>query len=474
MPDDKLSWCRGIALALVLSCLGLAQQSAQEPGAVSLPSSDETALRALVDQYFAAYAGKDLEAYLRLWSERSPNFTSRRQIMTQLFTGAEHSFSGLRVSRLNIAGEQATLRVQVDRFTLRAGLRTITKMALDLACVKEGGEWKVWSESSAVGNLANALLAAKTEAERQALLAEEPELVTRELYDWLLRPAQEQLAGRAQLAIVPDGLLWNLPFPALQPNEEQVLLETHALSVAPSLTALRALSRFRGQQRSRAVNAALLAFGNPTLGQKELERMKAARLQETISPLPEAEKEAAALAKLYGAGQSQVYLGAEAREDRAKAEAGKYGALHWAAHATLNEASPLFSHVALSPAENGVKEDGLLEAREILQWELKAEVAVLSASEQAPPRLGSGRALTGLVWAWFVAGCPVVIASRWRGEAPGTTGLMLDFHRQLKAHPRGAAPKAKVWQAAALKLRQSDESRHPFHWAGFTVLGDGW
>jgi CHAT domain-containing protein len=35
----------------------------------------------------------------------------------------------------------------------------------------------------------------------------------RELYDLLLAPAQLQLAGKKTIAIVPDGILWEVPLP---------------------------------------------------------------------------------------------------------------------------------------------------------------------------------------------------------------------------------------------------------------------
>ena len=79
------------------------------------------------------------------------------------------------------------------------------------------------------------------------------------------------------------------------------------------------------------------------------------------------------LGRLYGAARSKVYIGAEAREDRVKSEASGAKILHFATHGILNNASPMYSHLAL--AEGGANEDGLLEAWELMQLDLHADLA---------------------------------------------------------------------------------------------------
>ena len=54
------------------------------------------------------------------------------------------------------------------------------------------------------------------------------------------------------------------------------------------------------------------------------------------------------LAPIYGPS-SRVYVGAEAREDRWKAEAPHYRVMHLATHGVLDNASPLYSHLVLAP-----------------------------------------------------------------------------------------------------------------------------
>jgi len=299
----------------------------------------------------------------------------------------------------------------------------------------------------------------------------------RAFYDLLLKPAAAQLQGKTHLVIVPDGPLWELPFQSLQSAPNRYLIEDHAVSYVPSLTVLREMIKSRRKQATRA--ASLLAFGNPALGQQTVARARTVMMDEKFEPLPEAERQVNALARLYGARRSKVYVGAEAREERAKAEAGNHRILHLATHGVFNDASPMYSHVLLAQTEEQGKEaseDGLLEAWELMKLELNADLVVLSACETARGRVGAGEGVIGLTWALFVAGCPRTVVSQWKVESASTTELMVEFHRQLKSRMQKPSAKlgaAQALRAAALKMLRGGQYRHPFWWAGFVVVGDG-
>jgi CHAT domain-containing protein len=294
-----------------------------------------------------------------------------------------------------------------------------------------------------------------------------------QLYDLLLKPAQALLRGKANLVIVPDDRLWDLPFQALLAEGNHYVIENSAVSYAPSLTALREMQARRNRRPPGAATSSLLAFGNPVIGQTTIERAALALRGGKLNPLPEAEEEVHALGRLYGATRSKVYIRAEAREDRVKAEAGQARILHFATHGTLNNASPMYSYLAL--AQGGKNEDGLLEAWELMRMDLHADLAALSACETARGRYGAGEGVIGLTWALFVAGVPSTVVSQWKVESASTRDLMLNFHRQLRA-PEAAKAKVTMAEAlrqAALKVMKNPETSHPFYWAGFVLVGDG-
>src|SRR5262249_24231334 len=117
----------------------------------------------------------------------------------------------------------------------------------------------------------------------------------RKLYDLLLKPAQGLLSGKSSLVIAPDDKLWELPFHALLAEDNRYVIETSAVSYAPSLTVLREMTAKRGKhQPGRQVNPtayALLAIGNPAIGKETIERATLTLRDEKLDPLPDAEKE---------------------------------------------------------------------------------------------------------------------------------------------------------------------------------------
>ncbi len=293
---------------------------------------------------------------------------------------------------------------------------------------------------------------------------------SRKLYDLLLKPAESLLRGKASLVIVPDDKLWELPFQALLAGNGRYVIEMSAVSYAPSLTVLREMKSKRDRRRAGPAAPALLALGNPALGNETIEPPAMAQRDEKLTPLPEAELEVKALRRLYGASHSKVYIGAEASEDRLKIEAGQAGILHFATHGTMNNASPMYSHLVL--AQGDKNEDGLLETWELMQLELKADLAVLSACETARGRFGAGEGVIGLSWAMFVAGAPAIVVSQWKVESASTRELMLGFHRSLRAPSNKPASKAESLRQAAVKLMKNPATSHPFYWASFVLVGD--
>ena len=298
-----------------------------------------------------------------------------------------------------------------------------------------------------------------------------------ELYSQLLKPAKAMLPAQARLVIVPDGPLWELPFQALLNERSRYVLQDHVLSYAPSLTVLREMAKAR--REPAAQKQSLLAIGDPKFGGQSLARAQAL-MGTTFGPLPGARAQVETLQKLYDASRSKVFIGEAATEEQYKAEAGKYDILHFATHGVLNDRNPLYSHLLLAQPEAGgnnakeAKEDGLLEAWELMQMDLRADLAVLSACETARGRIGAGEGMIGLTWAMFVAGVPTTVVSQWKVLDTSTADLMVEFHRLLQARSaKGEARwiKAEALQQAAMKLLATPKYRHPFYWAGFVLVG---
>ncbi len=291
-----------------------------------------------------------------------------------------------------------------------------------------------------------------------------------ELSESLFMPIHNEISGKTHIIIIPDGPLWDLPFQALMDEKGKYLIEKAAVSYAPSLTALREMRR-RAAGRKPTADAELLAFGNPTVGAETKQRVQRVFMSEKLEPIPAAERLVNSLAKMYGPKRSKVFVGAEAREEVAKTESPKYRIVQFATHGILNNSSPMYSHLVMAQNDKNLNDDGLLEAWELKDLDLKADLVILSACDTARGKISNGEGVIGMTWASFIAGAPTTVASQWKVESSSTTELMLEFHRQLLAKPR--ISKAEALRRASLKLMKIPKYRHPSYWAGFVLVGDG-
>ena len=278
----------------------------------------------------------------------------------------------------------------------------------------------------------------------------------RALYQTLLAPVAEQLKGKKQVVILPDTVLHALPFQALIDADNRHFIEKFALGYAPSVTALvkmRELSRQRNSADTIAQSETLLAMGRPNY-------------EETLRDLPATESEVKAIGTLFGE-KATLFFGNQASEGKAKSEMNKARYLHFATHGLVNEAAPMYSSIALTQEKDN---DGRLEARELLDMNLRSDMVVLSACETALGQRSDGEGVLGLTWALFVAGTPTSVVSQWSVDDTSTGKLMVEFYRNLRANE--GLTKAESLRLAQLQLMQTKGYEHPFYWAPFVIVGD--
>lgn len=277
--------------------------------------------------------------------------------------------------------------------------------------------------------------------------------------DILIRPIEPLLANTQQICVVPDDVLWEVPFAALKTSKGRYLVEMGAISYAPSITALKTMQE--AKKKMKPANT-LLAFAPFAYPGGDEQTVRTVPLRGAFAALPASLREVSALAKLYGI---QPYLREAAKESRVKAEGQKALILHFATHALFEPSHGMYSGLVLAE-EMG--EDGFLEAREIVDLNLQADLVVLSACETARGQIHRGEGLIGLSWAFFVAGCPSTVASQWKVADESTAELMEAFYQHLKAGKN----KAEALRQAQLHLLRNRKYSHPFFWSPFILIGD--
>ncbi len=277
----------------------------------------------------------------------------------------------------------------------------------------------------------------------------------RGLYDELLGPARGRLKPAQTVLIIPDGPLWELPFQALQSAPGRYLLEDHAVGYAPSLTVLAAMRRER--PGTAASPSRLLAV--------------AADDSASAPALPQATRLIKSLQRVYGSASTVLLTGRAADERRIKQELPRYDVVHFASHGVLDGSNPMYSYLRVAPSSGQNPEDGLFEAWELMQLDLKADVLVLGACETALGRARAGEGVIGMTWAAFIAGSATTVVSQWKVDADSTADLMLAFHRRLAPSRGRYLSASRALRDASLAMLRSPARSHPFYWAGFVVVG---
>jgi len=285
----------------------------------------------------------------------------------------------------------------------------------------------------------------------------------RRLYDLLLLPVEEQTRLGKRVCIIPDGILWRLPFHALIARNGRHVIERTPVFYAASMRTLALAAAMRASGEGLGE---LLALGDPKVSAQAAAQAVAFRRDARVGALPDALREVETIRRLYPVGAAKVLVGEAASEAAFKRDAAGYRVLHVATHGLFDERAPMYSALLLSAPADG-SEDGFLEAREIANLSLHSNVAILSACDTARGRDGAGEGLIGMSWALQVAGCPTAIVSQWKAASAPTARLMIAFHRHLLT----GASKSQALRRASMELMRTPKYAHPFYWAPFVLVG---
>jgi CHAT domain-containing protein len=320
------------------------------------------------------------------------------------------------------------------------------------------------------------------------------------LYAKLLAPLEGDLGATDHLVVAADGDLANLPFALLvtaaprdgaEHNYVQAawLIRREAVTNVPSP---RAWLLLRGQAHQPEAPLPFFGLGDPAFtgvaagNGNPMAALASAcvadgpvspALLRALPPLPDTRKEVQTIGASFGASPHAILLGPAATEAALRGEdLGQYRVLYFATHGLLPgelhcQGEPA---LVLSPPETApatVADDGLLYASQISAWHLNADLVVLSACNTAAAggtRFGGG-ALEGLADAFFHAGARAVLASHWEVPSTSTMRLMTGVFAPAD---RGDGY-AQALRKAQLALISQSGTAHPFHWAAFTLIGDG-
>lgn len=325
-----------------------------------------------------------------------------------------------------------------------------------------------------------------------------------QLYEKLLKPAEDALRGIGHLQVVTDGVLSSLPLSVLITREANGaqnnfgnapwLIKRHAFNALPAISSLRAL---RATARPTGAKQPFVGVGDPlfadhpavggtvTRSTTRLVRTRGLfstgladpKVLRSVPSLPETADELRDIAKSLGASSQSLYLREAATEKNVRAlPLNNYRVIAFATHGIVSDEIKGVGEpgLLLTPPEKPTEEDdGVLTASEIAKMKLDADWTLLSACNTAASDGKPGaEGLSGLAKAFAYAGARTLVVSHWSVPSESTAALT---GKMFQSHAEGGVSKAEAHRQAMLHVMRMESGRfaHPSFWGAFFIVGDG-
>jgi CHAT domain-containing protein len=274
----------------------------------------------------------------------------------------------------------------------------------------------------------------------------------RALFDTLVGPADGMIPKGSKVHVIPDGILNGLNFETLLTPESSSHYWIEDVTVS-NANSIRLLSRLETGTPSGDTRN-LLLIGNPVAVGTGYER------------LVNAFAEIRGLEKHFPPDSRTVITQSEATPaSYTNSKPDQFEYIHFVAHGTASELSPLDSAVVLS-APPGNPDDFKLYAREIMRSPLHAKLVTISSCYGSGLRSYAGEGLVGLSWAFLRAGSHNVIGALWEVNDASTPLLMDRLYGELAA---GHSPDEALRTAKLSLIHTQTVYRKPLYWAAFQL-----
>lgn len=271
---------------------------------------------------------------------------------------------------------------------------------------------------------------------------------SKQLYDWLIRPAEGRLNEHSikTLVFVLDGKLRNIPMAALH-DGQQYLIEKYGVALTPGLELM-------GPYFTQAKPLEALILG-------------VSEARQGFSPLPGVKDEIEKISS--NLKQSRVYLDQAFTKKAFEAQVKEtpYPILHLATHGQFSSDLSSTFLLAWDQTISLANLDTLLKDRRI-QSTNPIELMVLSACQTAE---GDDRATLGLAGMAIKSGARSTLATLWSVNDESTVQLINHFYNTLGSSD-SSTTKAEALRQAQISLIKNKRYSHPFYWASFVLIGN--
>lgn len=291
-----------------------------------------------------------------------------------------------------------------------------------------------------------------------------------DLFSILPAEVVDRLAAAKSIIVVPDDVLWRVPFEAM-PVETGFLADRASVAYAASIGALTSVP----PAQPTDPNAPVVIVAAPELPPQVLEKLKTTAPTWAIRPAEAAMAEVERITSAPGDNPPIVLTGADATEGQLK----RASALHVGAPFRINSAGPLFSPILLTPpppvieeGEPAIKEeepappvDAELETRDLFNMDAPG-ASVMFSDPAALSKRNAAEAAATVHWAWRSAGTTTTIFRRWGGNDAAANEVIAKFYEELRAGKSAA----EALSTARASVRATEAGGVPAAWAGWLVF----
>ncbi|NEQ39003.1 MAG: CHAT domain-containing protein [Okeania sp. SIO3I5] len=272
------------------------------------------------------------------------------------------------------------------------------------------------------------------------------------LYNWLIKPIEPQLklTQTKNILYAPDSKLRYIPLAALHDGKKWLAERFQINNItSASLMDLEPRPKFKPIILAGALTEGTYNF---QVGDRQFE----------FESLPFAGIEVEEIGKAFP--ETKKLLGNAFTKEAIEAKLDSYNIIHFATHSAFVTGHPEESFILFGDGNRAT-------LRDVEDWNLKnVELVIFSACQTALGKeLGNGEEILGFGYKIQEAGATASIATLWRVDDQGTQEFMNDFYLALN---NGATKLAAV-QKAQISMINSDEYSHPYYWAPFVLIGNG-
>ncbi len=311
-----------------------------------------------------------------------------------------------------------------------------------------------------------------------SITQEEACILSYDLYQQLWQPLEKQISNK-RVIIIPDDVLYYLSFDMLasQPVTSYQKLAQHSLvnkyAISYHYSTLAMMQPKNKEKINRKGDYVAFTPGFDDLIKlqyKKALKNDSLRIDHSylsLLPLPFSINLVEEYNKKFS---GNIFSGISSTQGSFKKNAGNHAIIHIGTHAEANNQYPEYSRLIFAKDLDNPTSDNSLYLFDIYNYDLKSDLAVLTACETGKPGFFPGEGMISMAHAFNYAGSESILTGLWKIDEQASTMITQFFYDNLA----NGMTKDEALRQAKLTYLSTAEGRMlaPQYWAGLVIMGD--